>query len=299
MTHSIRKLFDVVYRPTRVAALASLIFVSASGTSHAATVGTLPYRGQVSEGGANFTGKRAMRLTLKTHPTTGQVVFRQSFSTVEFNGGRFAVELGACSPASPCVNSDSPSAVATTLAAVLATRPASLYVNVEFGDREEIAGATFSAMPAWQRITSAPFAFEAPKAILGRWRTQLSQCGAVSTDTSSALNVSVPLTQPAVLSVRFRARHDVGSVAIASVSTNDGTGAVVREKRAFLKQNGDEASPSTYWTVDGSSSFDVPQPATLTVRVSIQNANGNATVQACPSSPSDPSAFIEVTAYAK
>jgi hypothetical protein len=297
MTHSIRNLFDVVYRPTRVAALAALILVSTEGTSHAATAGTLPYRGELSDGGTKFTGKRALRLTVKTHPTTGQVVFRQSFPSVEFNGGRFAVELGACSSASPCVNSDSPSAVTTTLAAVLATRPASLYVNVEFGDREELGGATFSAMPAWQRITSAPFAFEAPKAILGRWRTQLSQCGNVSADASSALNVSVPLTQPAVLSVRFRARHDVGSVAIASVSTNDGTGLLVREKRAFLKQSGDEAG--SYWTVDGSSSFDVPQPKTLTVRVSIQNANGNATVQACPSSASDPSAFIEVTAYAK
>jgi hypothetical protein len=299
MTASVQSLFERAHRPSCVAILASLFVVPAVRTSHAATVGTLPYRGELSEGGAKFTGKRALRLTVKTHPTTGQVVFRQSFSSVEFNGGRFAVALGACSATSPCVNSDSASATPTTLAAVLATRPASLYVNVEFGDREDIAGSTFTAMPAWQRITSAPFALEAPKAILGRWRTQLSRCGDVSADASSVLNVAVPLTQPAVLSVRYRARHNVGSIAVTSVSTNDGTGAVVREKRAFLKQSGDESAPSTFWTVDGSSSFDVTQPKTLTVRVSIQNTGGNATVQACPSSASDPSAFIEVTAYAK
>ncbi len=285
-------------RPRRLvtnSTLALALVASRLGTAHAASTGTLPYRGEVAEGGQKLSGKRALRLTVKTHPTTGQVLFQQTFENVEFSVGRFAVELGACAvTGTTCTDG---SGVATSLAAVLATRPAALYVNVAVADQGLIAGATFSPMGAWQRITSAPFALEAPRAILGRWRTQLSQCGDVSSDSSSALGVSVPLTRPAVLSVRYRARHDVGALAVASVSTSEPTGTVVRERRAFVRQNGDESS--IYWVVDGSASFDVPQATTMTVRVSIQNANGNATVQSCPTSATDPSSFLEVTAYAK
>ena len=85
--------------PPCTLALAATLVVNPLGSARAASVGTLPYRGELAEGGSKVTGKRALRFTVKTHPTSGQVVFEQTVANVELNVGRFAVELGACNRA--------------------------------------------------------------------------------------------------------------------------------------------------------------------------------------------------------
>jgi hypothetical protein len=293
----------VVGRIAPTLALAATLVVNPLGSARAASVGTLPYRGELAEGGSKVTGKRALRFTVKTHPTSGQVVFEQTVANVELNVGRFAVELGACNRAdTTCKDaSGNATALASALTPVLAKRPPALYVNVSVGDQGAAAGATFTAMGAWQRITSAPYALEAPKAILGRWRSSLSsgQCGVVSGGASSALQVTVPLAQPAVLAVRYRARHDAGGLAVATVSSRSAAGAAAVEiaRRAFVKEPGeDDPSDAAFFTVDGAASFEAS--SSMTVSVSVAGL-ASPTVRACsPASPIDPS-FIEVTAYAK
>jgi hypothetical protein len=282
-------------------ALAAALFAGPRGRAHAASVGTLPYRGELAEGGSKVSGKRALRFTLKTHPTTGQVVFEQTVGNVELNAGRFAVELGACAALETTCKDAAGSA--TTLAAVLAKRPPALYVNVSVADQGPVVGAVFTPMGAWQRITSAPYALEAPKAILGRWRNALptGQCGNViaSATASSALQLNVPLAQPAVVVVRYRVRHDAGGLAVATVSSQAGSGAVVNElaRRVFVKQPGeDDPTDAAFFTIDGAASFEANSSTTVSVSVA---GLGSSPVRACsPASPVDPS-FIEVTAYAK
>jgi hypothetical protein len=301
-----RRLSNVSVCPRRSApalALATVLVGSSLGRANATSVGTLPYRGELAEGGSKVTGKRALRFTVKTHPTSGQVVFEQTVGNVELNAGRFAVELGACNRADTTCTGEggAATALASALTPVLAKRPPSLYVNVSVGDQGAAAGATFTPMGAWQRITSAPYALEAPKAILGRWRSSLSsgQCGVVSGGASSALQVTVPLAQPAVLAVRYRVRHNAGGLAVATVSTQTtGGGALTeRARRAFVKQNGEDEPGSTgFLTIDGATSFETD--ARVTVSVGVAGVSSTS-VQACsPSSPVDPS-FLEVTAYAQ
>jgi hypothetical protein len=274
------------------------------GDASAASTGTLPYRGELAESGVKLSGKRAMRFTVKTHPTTGQVVFEQTVADVELMAGRFAVELGACPSTSTnttCTNgvSTTPITGSNALAAVLATRPAALYVQVAIANQGAVSGATFTPMNAWQRITSAPYAIEAPKAILGRWRTELTSCAGVGSDSASALAQGIPaLDRDAVLVVRHRVRHNGNALASrVAVSTTVGTVVSVRHQRVFSKQNGDDPTSSGYWTLEGSSSFDVSAATPLTVRVSVQDLSNSTTAQACSSSL-EPS-FVEVTAYAK
>jgi len=286
-------------------ALALPLIAATLGDASAASTGTLPYRGELAESGVKLSGKRAMRFTVKTHPTTGQVVFEQTVANVELMAGRFAVELGACPSTSTntiCTNgvSTTPVTGSNALAAVLAARPAALYVQVAIANQGPVSGATFTPMNAWQRITSAPYAIEAPKAILGRWRTDLTSRASVGSDSASALARAIPaLGQDAAFVVRYRVRHNGNTLASrVAVSTAVGASISVRQQRVFSKQNGDDSSSSGCWTLEGSSSFDVSAATPLTVRVSVQDLSNSTTAQACPATSLEPS-FPEVTAYAK